>query len=85
MMHGKPVVSHLGGNWPQAQKEVLGEYADTYVCKNDADRYSILMLKLLLDKQEYDAYSSYVKKRAEELYDYKAVTKEYVEVYNSLV
>lgn len=85
MIHGKPVVSHLGGNWwPQAQKEVIGKYESTYVCENDADQYSRLMHKLLTDKQEYNDYSNYVKDRADNLYDYRTVTKKYIEVYKEI-
>lgn len=84
MIHGKPIVSHLGSNWPQAQKEVIGKYESTYVCENDVDQYSRLMYKLLTDKQEYNDYSAYVKDRANKLYDYRMATKKYVEVYNTL-
>lgn len=82
MMHGKPVVSHIGNNWPQAQKEVLGKYENSYVCENDAVKYSKLMLRLLYDKQEYSEYSSYVKNRADKLYNYKEVTKKYIDIYS---
>lgn len=84
MMHGKPMVSHLGAKWPQAQREVIGKYEGLYVCKNDPERYSELMSKLLLDKQEYNAYSKYVKERAEKLYDYKVVAKKYLDLYEGL-
>jgi glycosyltransferase involved in cell wall biosynthesis len=84
MSHGTPVVSHVGSKWPQAQKEVIGKYEGLYVCKNDPERYSELMSKLFLDKQEYNAYSKYVKARAEKLYDYRVVAKKYIEVYKGL-
>jgi len=84
MIHGKPVVSHIGHNWPQAQREVIGKYEKSYVCENDPVRYSELMSKLLLDKQEYDAYSIYAKERADEFYDYRVVAKKYLELYRSI-
>jgi len=84
MIHGKPVVSHIGGEWPQAQKEVIGKYEGLYVCKNEIERYSSLMSKLQLDKQEYSEYSRYVKERADKLYDYRVVAKKYIEVYRGL-
>ena len=84
MMHGKPVISHLGSGWPQAQKEVIGKYESTYVCAKDATQYSALMSRLLTDKQEYNDYSNYVKARADELYDYRVVTKRYIDVYKEI-
>jgi glycosyltransferase involved in cell wall biosynthesis len=82
MIHGKPVVSRLGSNWPQAQKEVIGEYADTYVCENNINQYSELMLKLMANEQEYVEYSKYVKNRADKLYDYRTVTRRYINIYD---
>ena len=84
MIHGKPVISHIGSNWPQAQKEVIGDYANTYVCENNVGKYSGLMFKLLTDEQEYYKYSSYVKARANSLYDYRVVTKKYIDIYNTI-
>jgi glycosyltransferase involved in cell wall biosynthesis len=83
MIHGKPVISHLGSNWPQAQKEVMGEYGDTYVCENNINQYSKLMSRLFEDKQEYINYSNYIKDRANSLYDYRVVVKKYIDVYNT--
>lgn len=84
MIHGKPVISHLGKDWPQAQREVIGKYENTYVCENDAVIYSRLMTKLFLDKQRYNDYSNYVKDRADKLYDYRVVAKKYLELYRKL-
>lgn len=85
MMHGKPIVSHWGGKWPQAQKEVIGEDKIMYICDNKVDLYSNLMTKLFENKQEYNDYSTYANKRAEELYDYKTVTGRYVALYKEIL
>ena len=46
MMHGKPVVSHLGKrSWPQAQIELLASY-NYYVCASVAGVYCERMHKL---------------------------------------
>lgn len=85
MIHGKPVISHWGSpQWPQAQKEVIGDDNSMYICNNDVGRYKDLMYKLLIDKDAYNSYATYAKKRADDLYDYRIITKQYVEVYNNL-
>jgi len=85
MIHGKPIVSHLGNSgWPQAQREVIGESKAHYICENDPNEYSRLMCLLMEDKQEHANYSVYAKNRADELYDYRVVTRKYIEVYTNL-
>jgi len=84
MIHGKPVVSHWGSGWAQAQREVMGDDKFHYICAADPVQYSKLMYKLFVDMNEYSSYAEYAKNRAEELYDYRAVAKKYIEVYNSL-
>jgi len=84
MIHGKPIISHWGNNWPQAQREVIGEEKIEYICQDAPDQYSNLMVKLLSNKHEYNDYSSYVKRRADKLYDYREVAKRYIEVYQNL-
>jgi len=55
-----------------------------YICQDAPDQYSNLMVKLLSNKHEYNDYSSYVKRRADKLYDYREVAKRYIEVYQNL-
>ena len=86
MMHGKPVISHLGSAscWPQAQKEVLGR-DDLYVQTNIIRNYAELMKRLRDDKQYYAEIKAYVIKRSADLYDYRVVTKRYVDVYRQIL
>jgi len=86
MMHGKPVVSHFGKDWPQAQKEVLGiDYSKHYVCENNAEKYSSLMNKLMTDKHEYDLWSLFLELVANKYYNYKSVAAKYIELYKRIV
>ncbi len=84
MIHGKPVISHWGSNYPQAQREVIGEEKIEYICQNDPVQYSALMRKLMENKQEYDDYAYYVKERADRIYDYRETVKKYIEVYKNI-
>jgi len=84
MIHSKPVVSHLGSDWPQAQKELLRKYSETYVCADDINVYSKRMSNLMNDEQAYIDYSKYVKDKADRLYDYRIVTQKYIDLYNNL-
>jgi len=85
MMHGKPVISHLGNSGcPQAQREVIGEEWSNYVCNNDPIIYSNLMKHLLNTPSTHARFSKYVKNRANSLYDYRVVAKKYTEVYNNI-
>lgn len=84
MIHGKPVISHWGSNWPQAQREVMGEEKIGYICQDNSDQYCELMCRLMKNKQEYNVYANYAKDRANKLYDYRKVVKKYIEVYQKL-
>lgn len=85
MIHAKPVISHLGYGWAQAQREVIGTSKLRYVCNDDPNEYSSLMINLFTDIIEYRDYSMYAKKRADELYDYRVVAKKYIELYKEII
>jgi glycosyltransferase involved in cell wall biosynthesis len=88
MIHGKPVVSHLGAKmWPQAQCEVIGN--DNYfVRRNDTyafEDYKNLMISLKDNKEEYKNYQEYCKDRAEKLFDYRVVSQKYADVFQKIL
>lgn len=85
MIHGVPVVSHLGCAWPQAQKELLCDYSSKYVCENNVSIYSNLMHTLHIDNNEYAKYSNYVRQRARTYYNYKSVAEEYIKMYKEVL
>jgi glycosyltransferase involved in cell wall biosynthesis len=88
MMHGKPIVSHLGAEmWPQAHREIIGD--DTYiVMQRDVygyELYANLMEKLLTDKTEYDRYSKYCLERAQNNFLYTKVSQRYAEFFEKVL
>ena len=83
MIHGVPVISHWGGNWPQAQKEVIGK--SDYICGQTTSEYSNLMKTLYDDKEQYNEYSKYVKHRADTLFDYRVAVLEYIKLYKDIL
>ncbi len=88
MMHGKPVVSHLGESfWPQAQSEVLGlqEYVVAERQVSAFNEYASLMKKLMDDKNLYIKQSDYCKDRAFDNFNYKVVAMKYLEVFDKAI
>jgi glycosyltransferase involved in cell wall biosynthesis len=88
MIHGKPVISHLGAKmWPQAQCEVIGN--DKYFVKrNDIyafEEYMNFMKLLKNNKDEYQEYKTYCETRAENLFDYKAISQKYANVFQKML
>jgi hypothetical protein len=83
MIHGKPVVSHIGDgiSWAQAQPELLG-MPELFITSDILNNYTALMFKLMIDEPFYDRVSKYVKERADTLFDYRQVARKYLEVYN---
>lgn len=88
MMHGKPIISHLGSlKWPQAQCEVIGkndfivEQRDLYSYK----QYSEHMENLLINKNIYNDYSNYCLRRAENNFDYLHVSKKYIDLFQKIL
>lgn len=85
MIHGKPVISHIGiSSWSQAQPELLGEVTELFITNNILDNYSMIMKKLMEDKDYYKKVATYLKNRADELYDYRKVSKQYLNVYRKI-
>lgn len=86
MIHGKPVVSHIGEeNWTQAQPELLGEMIELFVTKDAVNAYAEKISELMEDVDYYKRVSDYLKNRADALYDYVKVSKRYVDVYKKLL
>lgn len=86
MINRKPVVSHVGnGSWSQAQVELLGERKDLYVPSKDITTYANIMRKLKDDKEYYKEASEYLYTRANSIYNYKVVAKQYLKLYKKLL
>ncbi len=86
MIHCKPVITHQGFlNWPQAQKELVGKYQEMFTTNADINDYVNIMKKLESDKDYYNEISAYNKDRADTLYNYQNVAKEYIKVYEGLM
>lgn len=86
MMFGKPVITHIGmALWPQAHKELLGEKTELFISENIVERYSELMLKLKNNEQYYYEISTYLKNRADNLYNYLKVADNYVQLYKKIL
>ena len=86
MINGKPIVTHIGTpNWTQAHKELVGDMTELFITENLVDNYAKLMLQLKNDKQYYKQVSTYLKNRADTLYDYIMVSKAYLELYKKFL
>ena len=86
MIHGKPVISHVGARtWSQAQPELLGDCAELFITQDIVNNYAKGMQRLMTDRQYYLEVSAYLKGRADALYDYRIVTKQYVDVYRTVI
>lgn len=85
MIHGKPVISHIGDgiSWAQAQPELLG-LPELFVTSDILNNYTALMTKLMDDGMYYNRIAKYVKERADALFDYRQVAREYLELYNQV-
>lgn len=85
MINGKPIITHIGnGSWTQAHKELIGDKWELFLTTNIVDSYADLMLKLKNDKKYYNEISYYLKNRALTLYDYKIVSKQYLDLYKKI-
>jgi len=88
MMHGKPVITHLGDpKWPQAQCEVI-DREDHIIRRQDVQAYldySNLMNDLMTNTQKYNEFQSYCDQRAKEFFDYKVVAKKYADLFNKVL
>ena len=86
MIHGKPVVTHIGKvNWPQAHKELIGERTELFVTDDIINRYANIMLRLKDDKEYYADVSSYLTNRANEKYHYNVIARKYFNQYKTLL
>ena len=82
MIHGKPIITHIGTpSWSQAHSELVGELTELFLTENIQSNYSELMLKLKNDKEYYNKVSSYLKNRADMLYSYDKVSRNYLNLY----
>lgn len=82
MINGKPIITHMGRpSWTQAQQELVGVHQELYITENFVDNYATLMLRLKNDKEYYNEISNYLKNRADTLYDYIVVSREYYNQY----
>lgn len=88
MMHGKPVITHLGDStWPQAQCEVIGR-EDNIIRRQDIHAYSDygnLMNSLMTDQNKYNEFKSHCEQRANDHFDYKIVAKRYAELFEEII
>jgi glycosyltransferase involved in cell wall biosynthesis len=86
MIHGKPVISHIGnGSWCQAHEELFGELSELYIKNDIINEYSKKMLLLKNDENYYKDCSNYFKTRAIKNYDYIEVSKKYYEIYKKIL
>jgi len=86
MIHGKPVVSHIGASYyPQAQLELLGKASELCVMEDLINKYTNVMKKLMEDTDYYKKMALYLKNRANELYDYQKVSQRYLDIYGRLI
>jgi len=86
MIHGKPVISHIGGStWPQAQGELLGVTSELYITNDIAAGYANAMQKLQFDVEYYEGVKAKVKFHADRNYDYVEVSKKYIELYSDVM
>ncbi len=82
MINSKPIITHIGcSSWTQAQKELVGSHQELFLTENIIDSYAALMLKLKNDKDYYNEVSIYLKNRADNLYDYIVVSRDYYNLY----
>lgn len=88
MMHGKPVITHIGDpSWPQAQCEVIDK-EDHIVRRQDIHayvEYGDLMNTLMNDKNKYNEFQSYCEQRAKDYFDYKIVASKYAELFTGIL
>ncbi len=88
MMHGKPVITHLGdSSWPQAQCEVIGR-EDNIIRRQDVHayvEYSNLMNDLMHNVEKYNEFQSYCMDRATNFFEYKAVAKKYSDLFEKVL
>jgi glycosyltransferase involved in cell wall biosynthesis len=85
MMHGKPVISHRGSpQYSQAQSELLGDLSARLFVGLDVGAYARAMRDLQNDEVRLEA-SRYVRERAQSLFDYQTVAREYARLYRSLL
>jgi glycosyltransferase involved in cell wall biosynthesis len=86
MINKKPVITHVGmESWPQAHRELVGDFTELFVSDNIVENYSNLMLKLKNDSSYYKMVSDYLKTRSDDLYDYINVSKKYLKLYKNLL
>lgn len=87
MINGKPVISHVGSNtWPQAQKELLGSYSnELYITEDIVNNYAKTLLKLKENKDFYSSCATYLKNRADSLFNLNLVAKQYIHIYEKLL
>ncbi len=86
MIHGKPVISHIGDgvSWAQAQPELLG-MPEMFITSDILNNYTAMMFKLMIDEPFYDRVAKFMKERADALFDYRQVARKYLEVYNEVI
>jgi len=86
MIHGKPVVTHIGRvSWPQAHRELVGDKIELFICEDIVNQYASIMQRLKDDKNYYNEISNYLKTRADNLYDYISVSRKYFELYKTIL
>jgi glycosyltransferase involved in cell wall biosynthesis len=85
MIHGKPVISHIGNTvWCQAHEELFGDLSELFLKDDILNQYSKKMLQLKNDKNFYNSCSLYFKNKADQDYDYIKVAEKYINIYNNL-
>jgi glycosyltransferase involved in cell wall biosynthesis len=86
MIYGKPVITHIGSpSWSQAHIELVGDMTELFITDDIINKYSELMICFKDDKNFYSDTSKYLKNRADNLYDYVNVAKEYLKLYKKIL
>lgn len=86
MIYGKPIITHIGmSSWTQAHIELVGDMTELFVTEDIINRYSDLMLRFKNDSEFYTKTSVYLKNRADNLYNYINVAKEYLNLYKKIL
>lgn len=88
MIHGKPVVSHIGNpDWAQAEIEVMG-IESLFVRERDnvsqVIQYANIMSKLMSNQNYYNEISSKMKSMADQNYNYIVVASKYMKLYQEI-
>lgn len=86
MIYGKPIITHIGTpSWTQAHIELVGDMTELFITEDMVNKYAELMLRFKNDKMFYVNTAEYLKNRADNLYNYINVAKEYLKLYKQIL